>query len=73
MLAKFPNTVSIKTFAHYAQTMDTCTFKKYDYGPAGNTLAYKSLTAPAYKIEKITAPTFFYWGNLDNLGPPNVN
>lgn len=72
MFAKFPNNISIKTIAHYAQTMTSCTFKKYDYGLLGNPFAYMRITAPDYKLNKITAPTYFYYADIDNLAPPNV-
>ncbi len=64
--------MGVKVMAHYLQAMATCTFKKYDYGPLGNPKAYKSVTAPDYKLQNIKAPTYIYYADKDNLGPPNV-
>ncbi|CAL8134270.1 unnamed protein product [Orchesella dallaii] len=72
ILAKFPNNIGVKWLSHYGQNTLSCEFKKYDYGPALNMKAYGSSKPPAYDIQKITAPTYFFYADQDNLGPPNV-
>lgn len=54
--------------------MSFCTFKKYDFGTtSGNMEAYGTSTAPDYDFDKITTDTYLYFGEQDNLGPPNVS
>lgn len=72
IFAKYPNNLGLKVIAHYEQAMATRTVKKYDYGPLGNAKDYKSLTVPDYKLQNIKAPTYIYYADKDNLGPPNV-
>ncbi|ODM93618.1 Lipase 3 [Orchesella cincta] len=71
ILAKYPNNIGVKWIAHYAQNIVTCRFQKYDYGPVKNMELYKSAKSPEYNLQNITAPTYFFYGEQDNLGPPN--
>ncbi|CAL8134264.1 unnamed protein product [Orchesella dallaii] len=71
ILAKYPNNIAVKWLSHYAQNILSCEFKKYDYGPALNMKIYGSTKPPEYNLQKITAPTYFFYGEQDNLGPPN--
>ncbi|ODM90624.1 Lipase 3 [Orchesella cincta] len=71
ILAKLPNNIAVKWLSHYAQLIATCKFQKYDYGPIKNMKEYGSNQPPEYNLQNINAPTYFFYGEQDNLGPPN--
>ncbi|ODM93978.1 Lipase 3 [Orchesella cincta] len=71
ILAKAPNNIGVKWFAHYMQNIATCRFQKYDYGAVENMKRYNSAQSPEYDLQKITTPTYFFYGENDNLAPPN--
>lgn len=72
-MSKLPNSFSIKTLAHYAQAISTCTFRKYDYGPAINQMLYAQPIPPEYDLQNIRAPTYFFTAINDNYAVPNVS
>ncbi|CAL8134276.1 unnamed protein product [Orchesella dallaii] len=71
ILAKLPNNIAIKWLSHYGQFITTCKFQHYDYGPALNIKKYNSAQPPEYNLQNITAPTYFFYGEQDNLSEPN--
>ncbi|CAL8080476.1 unnamed protein product [Orchesella dallaii] len=73
ILSKTPNIISVKTLVHYSQTIASCGFQQFDYGPVENLVRYGTLLPPAYNLTKITAPTYFFRGDYDNLAVPEVN
>ncbi|CAL8080473.1 unnamed protein product [Orchesella dallaii] len=70
ILSKFPNSISVKTLVHYTQTMNSCLFQKFDYGILENLKRYKNIIPPSYDLSKITAKTYFFHGDYDNLAVP---
>ncbi|ODM99120.1 Lipase 3 [Orchesella cincta] len=64
---KIPDNVSIKTVSHFAQSMNTCGFRQYDYGPSENVARYGTLNPPSYNLSAITVPTYFFHSDQDNL------
>ncbi|ODN01192.1 Lipase 3 [Orchesella cincta] len=71
MFAKIPNNIGLKCVAHYSQNILTCRFQKYDYGMLRNLIEYGSIWAPEYDLQNINAPTYLFYAEQDNLGPPN--
>lgn len=40
-------------------------FRRYDYGPEGNTIQYGQKEPPEYVLETITAPVYLYYSKND--------
>ncbi len=68
-----PAGASVRSLVHYAQLVNTATFRKYNYGKATNLEIYGQETPPNYDISKITAPVALYWGQNDWMGAPSVS
>ncbi|CAL8080467.1 unnamed protein product [Orchesella dallaii] len=64
------NTISIKTLVHYSQSMSSCRFRNFDYGIVENQQRYGTQIPPSYDLTQITAPTYFFYGDYDNLAVP---
>ncbi len=64
--------MSVKAFYHYGQGANKCTFRQYDYGPEKNMRVYNSLTPPDYSFKNIKAKTYAFYGDFDNVFPPQV-
>lgn len=59
---------SAKTIAFYGQNMDS--FNKYDYGPDRNLEMYGSTVPPAYRLNRTSMPTVFFYGTNDFVADP---
>ncbi|ODM99121.1 Lipase 3 [Orchesella cincta] len=70
ILSKIDN-ASLKTAAHYAQSINNCWFRQYDYGPTKNVARYGTVVPPSYNLTAITVPTHFIHGEADNFVVPN--
>ncbi|CAL8080470.1 unnamed protein product [Orchesella dallaii] len=64
------NSISIKTLIHYTQTMGSCRFQQFDYGATKNKAIYGTEIPPSYNLKEITAKTYFFHGDYDNLAVP---
>ena len=68
MLAHFPSGSSLKCFAHYAQSIQTKTFRYYDYGKDGNQQHYHQDAPPDVPLENIKKmPIALFVGTADEL------
>jgi len=68
-----PFPTSSKNIIHWAQGVRSRTFRRYDYGAAGNTLHYGQSTPPPYELSKYptTLPLVLVTGGIDGLADPN--
>ncbi|XP_026754692.2 lipase 3-like [Galleria mellonella] len=64
-----PAGIATKQLVHYAQIINTGTFRRFDYGKLENLATYGLLSPPDYPVEKITAPMVIFYGLNDWLGP----
>lgn len=68
MLAHFPSGASLKCFDHYSQSIQTKTFRYYDYGKDGNQEHYHQDTPPDIPLDNIkTMPVALFVGTADEL------
>ncbi|CAB0017116.1 unnamed protein product [Nesidiocoris tenuis] len=65
-IAHLPAGSSLRTFDHFTQIFKNG-FYMYDYGPKANMIMYNSTSPPLYPIQKITAPSFLFYGENDPL------
>jgi len=67
-----PFPTSAKNVIHWAQSIQTGKFQKYDYGTAGNMQHYNQPTPPQYELSNFPTnlPTVLYWGGNDGLADP---
>ncbi|XP_050735947.1 lipase 3-like [Eriocheir sinensis] len=70
ILAHTPAGASVHTVNHYAQTVMSGNFQKYDYGLIGNMNHYGQSTPPLYNLSAVTAPVGLFWGQTDWLATP---
>ncbi|KAK8400725.1 hypothetical protein O3P69_002493 [Scylla paramamosain] len=70
ILSHTPAGSSVHTFNHYAQTVMSGKFQKYDYGLLGNLNHYGQNTPPLYNLSAVTAPIGLFWGQTDWIAPP---
>lgn len=73
ILSKISNTLSVKTFIHSGQNFRSCEFLKYDYGIKMNLRKYGQTEPPAYNLTNVQTPLYIYYGDGDNLVPPEVS
>ncbi|XP_063238149.1 lipase 1-like isoform X2 [Bacillus rossius redtenbacheri] len=64
-----PSGTSMKTAAHYGQSVQSGRFRQYDYGP-GNMLHYGQSQPPDYDLARITAPVSIFYGGADTVTHP---
>ncbi|KAK4872302.1 hypothetical protein RN001_016426 [Aquatica leii] len=60
-----PAGASAKQLLHYAQLINSGTFRKWDGGVVENLLLYGSGYPPEYRLESITAPIYLYFSRND--------
>lgn len=65
----YPEGSSVKPLVHYGQLIDSAIyFRKYDMGtPMNNMDAYGTPEPPDYDLDKITLPTYLFYGDGDSL------
>lgn len=73
IIAHTPAGASVHTVNHYAQTVMSGNFQKYDYGLIGNMNHYGQNTPPLYNLSSVTAPVGLFWGQTDWLATPQVS
>ncbi|EAT34385.1 AAEL013365-PA [Aedes aegypti] len=61
---------SIYQVLHYIQLFNARNFQQYDFGSEENLKRYGTAQPPSYPLHKITAPTYIYYGESDNLNQP---
>jgi len=68
-----PFPTSSKNIAHWAQGVRSRTFRRYDYGPAGNQLHYGQSTPPPFDLKNFPAnlPLVLFTGGIDGLADVN--
>ncbi|UJR20978.1 hypothetical protein I4U23_024084 [Adineta vaga] len=63
-----PDGTSVKNMIHFAQGVQSNTFRAYDYGsPQKNQLHYNQTTPPEYNISGSNIPTAIFWSGKDWL------
>ncbi len=68
MLAHFPSGTSLKSIAHYSQSLNTGTFRRYDYGKDENMNRYGQNPPPDVKLYDIKKmPIALFVGTADEL------
>lgn len=70
ILSHTPAGSSVHTFNHYAQTIMSGNFQKYDYGLLGNLNHYGQNTPPLYNLSAVTTPVGLFWGQTDWIAAP---
>ncbi|ODM90501.1 Lipase 3 [Orchesella cincta] len=60
----------LRVFYHLGQNLLSCGFRKYDYGRRKNLIKYGSTQPPTYNLDKMTVPTYIFYGESDNLVTP---
>jgi len=68
LLGHMPAGSSVRCLVHYAQGVNSGKFRKYNFGRAKNLEVYGTPDPPEYRVDRITAPVAFYWGENDWLG-----
>ncbi|CAI2737317.1 unnamed protein product, partial [Dicrocoelium dendriticum] len=58
---------SVKNVQHYAQSIASGKFQRFDYGILKNLLIYGQIHPPEYDLSKITVPTAIFHGGNDWL------
>ncbi|CAI2737199.1 unnamed protein product, partial [Dicrocoelium dendriticum] len=58
---------STKNVQHYAQSITSGKFQRFDYGIVKNLLTYVQIHPPEYDLSKITVPTAIFHGGNDSL------
>jgi pimeloyl-ACP methyl ester carboxylesterase len=68
-----PFPTSSKNIIHWAQGVRSSTFRKYDYGTAGNLQHYGQTTPPVYAFSNYpkNLPTVLVSGGIDGLADPS--
>lgn len=66
LMGHTPAGASVNQLMHYAQEINSGTFRQYDFGLA-NLEKYGSLTPTAYNLNAITAPIYLLWSHNDWL------
>ena len=69
-LSHEPSGQSWRTFAYYAQMINSGNFELYDYGHYRNSEIYGQKTPPLVPIQNYNVPTALFSGSLDNLADP---
>ena len=64
----FPSGTSVRSFEHFAQSIRTGAFARYDFGAIQNLIHYGSLMPPAWNMSAIQTPVALVWGGADTLG-----
>ncbi|KAL0892713.1 hypothetical protein ABMA27_014430 [Loxostege sticticalis] len=64
-LGHAPAGASIRQYAHFAQCINTDSFRRYDHGTLTNLRVYGRRTPPEYDLNKVTAPTYIYYATND--------
>lgn len=67
IFAHTPSGAATKQFEHYAQTMMSGKFRRFDHGETKNVEIYGSKTPPEYPVEDITAPIAILYSDNDWL------
>uniref|UniRef100_A0A6P7FEU7 Gastric triacylglycerol lipase-like n=1 Tax=Diabrotica virgifera virgifera TaxID=50390 RepID=A0A6P7FEU7_DIAVI len=62
-----PDSICEKVITHYAQLINSGRFQKFDYGSAGNLVAYNSATPPEYPLSDINVPVTYIVSDNDWL------
>lgn len=65
-----PAGASTRQFVHYAQSMTSGKFRKYDYGLIGNLEKYGHIHPPEYNLSKVKLPVYMYYSSNDALVAP---
>lgn len=73
LLGHMPAGSSVRCLVHYAQGVNSGKFRKYDFGRTKNIEVYGTPDPPEYRVDRITAPVAFYWGENDWLGVKAVS
>lgn len=69
-ISNLPSGQSYRTFIHYAQSMHSGEFRKYDYGKIKNKRIYGTADPPMIPLEDISIPIGLFSGSLDALADP---
>lgn len=66
----FPLGTSVKDIEHFAQFIRSNAFQKFDYGPAGNQVAYGRKTPPSYDLSRFNISSALFFGEDDDFVRP---
>lgn len=69
-MAKYPNIASMKSAFHFAQSVNHCSFREFDYGVLKNIVFYNRTSPPDYTLKNIRVPTYSFYGRYDNMCRP---
>ncbi|XP_026482356.1 lipase 3-like [Ctenocephalides felis] len=67
ILENVPAGASTKQLLHFAQLITSANFQKYNYGWFKNNKIYGQAFPPKYDLKKLTAPTYLYYSDKDNM------
>jgi hypothetical protein len=67
ILVQLPSGASLGRLAHLGQGVRTRKLRRFDYGAVKNLQVYGGKTPPRYELEKITAPLFFHYAEVDPM------
>ncbi|XP_011557738.3 lipase 1 [Plutella xylostella] len=62
-----PAGMSIRQLAHYGQSINNKSFRRYDLGLAGNMQNYGQFYPPEYDLSGITCPSYIHYSYRDKL------
>ncbi|GFO02249.1 lipase [Plakobranchus ocellatus] len=68
--AIIPSSTSAKNFMHWAQSVKSNEFRKFDYGEEENMRKYNQKTPPTYQPSKMQVPVAVFRGGQDSLANP---
>lgn len=68
ILGHTPAGASVRQLAHYGQSIDNKSFRRYDQGSfIANRRVYGSRRPPQYDLSKVTTPVFLHYSDRDPL------
>jgi len=65
-----PSGTSVTNVLHFAQSVNSGEFARFDYGRVGNLKHYHQKTPPSYDLSKVKAPVILMWGQRDWMADP---
>jgi len=69
-MTHFPSGTSIQNVLHYAQSINSGKFQKFDFGKKGNQKHYHQDTPPEYPLSAWNVPSIIFYGEKDLLADP---
>lgn len=70
LLGHAPAGASIRQLAHYAQSINDGTFRRFNHGLVGNIAAYGQFTPPVYNLDLVTTPAYIHYSIADEFVHP---